>query len=112
MNSFGAVGCSTALGIHAFAFRWVHMLQEREIAAREIAVSCGEEEQARSLPGERRGKAHTGFALWGLGQSPQVCTGECSLHNETAPLGLLCAYESGTLFQLVIIFNHWSFCPS
>ena len=77
--------------------------REGEIAASEIAVSCREEEQARSLPGERRGRAHSGFAVWGLGQSPQVCAGECSLHNEMAPLGLLCACESGTLFQLVII---------
>ena len=85
--------------------------KEGEIATWAIAVSCREEEQARSLPGERRGRAHSGFAVWGLGQSPQVCAGECSLHNEMAPLGLLWTHESRTLFQLVSIFNHWSFCP-
>lgn len=54
---------------------------------------------------------HRGWTVRGSGQSAQVYAEEHSLRDEVVPLSLPCAYESRTLFQPLIILNHWFFCP-
>ena len=111
-NSSGGVGCNTAFSIHSFAFQWVHMLQGRG----DCYLGDSSVLQRRGAGQELHGQGSVGVGYTAASQC-----GAWARATRFVQENVLCIMEwlhwvfsvlmKVTLFQLVVIFNHWSFCP-